>query len=116
MPARRSAEKPPMRMHDLIPFSYAQRRWNQLPMRHRYPEQPVPRDSRDESVDCCPTCRWPLGTPGFVSFWFPVGHELFGKAICCPDCWPPPFGNARGVLTETAEKIAAMWESVLHRS
>ena len=33
----------------------------------------------------CSTCGFPQDLPGYIKFAVPVGHELFGKAIQCPD-------------------------------
>lgn len=43
---------------------------------------------------------------------FPIGHRLFGRAICCPDCWPAPFGRAVGELSDRAQTIANLWRKV----
>lgn len=58
----------------------------------------------------CPRCGFPPGQPGFVRLDFPIAHPLFGKMICCPRCWPPPWGES-----ETAE-LPAHYYSELPRS
>ena len=103
------------KLYDLIPFEFAQRQWRALPQSARFSEEkPEHSDwTRDDEMHC-PICGWPLSERGFVRMHFPIGHELFGKAICCPECWPAPFGHAqRGRLSQNAEQLADRWERML---
>lgn len=119
------------RMLDLIPYAYALRRLYELPPEERedlLPGRYVPRRfaGRPEEAEklrpatptakplpdgACPRCHWPRGEKGFVRLPFPPGHELFARAICCPECWPPPFGKAGGIVqSDSAAEIAELWE------
>lgn len=115
--------------YELVPFGYAQRahaalhpdaRLDTAPPEPRWIEQGDQRICRHcgrESgrCQCCPTCGFPKGERGFLRMPFPPGHELFGRTICCPACWPWPFGNrpvtadARPLSARSYE-IAAMWD------
>jgi len=100
--------------YDLIPFDYALRRYNALPQLPTLPWDPTTycglKDmlTAAERAVACPVCH-SVAMRGFVRMTFPIGHELFGRAICCPRCWPEPFGHAEGQLSGKAQKIAAMW-------
>ena len=111
--------KPEPRRDDLIPYKFALSQWRALPFGMRYSESKPesdahPIDRVPDTYDRCPTCHAILGDRGFIRMHFPVGHQLFGKAICCPSCWPAPFGESRsGALSENARKIAEKWEPIL---
>ena len=115
----RAVGRPEPRKDDLIPYRFARNQWEALPFGMRYAEtKPAPgqpgRERVEDRIARCSVCGYPLGTRGFVRMHFPVGHQLFGKAICCPECWPAPFGAARsGGLSENARKIAEKWEPIL---
>lgn len=100
-------------MWDLIPFSFALKSWQKLPMTERYPKIAPERAVRESDIPCCPTCRFDAGKRGFVQFHVPVSHQLYGKAVCCPDCWPAPFGRARGFLSKKQQQIADLWGDLL---
>lgn len=114
---------------DLIPYDVAYREWSQLrpdlrydppprayiPARYRndpsYVPEPPPPPVRVRHDGACPVCGWPQGERGFVRLPFPPGHRFMGRAICCPRCWPWPFGEAPdGVLSGQARQIASMWD------
>lgn len=110
---RRSKRDP--ELHDLVPYDYALWRWTEgvrrSPESYRDTRVPFTQPASDRPV--CPVCAWPFSQRGFVRMPFPRGHELFGKAICCPKCWPQPFGHAAtGNLDKNAVKIKAMWEAL----
>lgn len=96
---------------DLIPFDIAMREWKRLGP-NKYDLQLVQKAELGDIEYNCPTCRFPPGVRGFVRLPWPVGHRFFGRAICCPDCWPTPFGHGSGILSETAQKIAVLWRQV----
>ena len=118
------------RMFNLIPYAYALARWYELPPEERedlFPGRYVPRRfaGHPEEAEAlrvylltphrpegaCPRCGWPRGQHGFVRLPFPLGHELFARAICCPDCWAYPFGRAAGIVqSDSARDIAELWE------
>ena len=115
--------------YELVPSDYARRAYGELHPDDRLDaEPPAPRwiPQRDklicrhchqerERCRCCPTCGFPPGERGFLRLPFPRGHELFGRSICCPECWPWPFGhqaitaNSRA-LSARSHEIAAMWD------
>ncbi len=119
-------------MFELVPFEYALREWRNLPPDERYDtvgaERYVPARMRTQPAALaertaappkrparqpgeCPECGFPRGERGFVRFRFPLGHELFGKLVCCRRCWPWPFGeNPEGSLSPRARDIAAAWD------
>ncbi len=115
MTPRIAGEEREAGMYDLVPYDYAHGCWERLPADMRY--DPVPpsheEPEKDGSHRRCPTCQWPAGQRGFVRLAFPAGHELFGRAICCPRCWPAPFGHGQGGLSRSAQKVAAMWQNAL---
>lgn len=105
-----------LELHDLIPWDYANRRWREGVERYPddYRDTRPPERYRPDDRPRCETCGWPLGQRGFVRMSFPRGHELFGKAICCPDCWPEPFGHAEGgKLSQPAQRLAGLWRSFM---
>lgn len=116
----RTTGRPEARREDLIPFRFARSQWEALPFDSKLTREKLTQLERDgervpDTTVRCRACGYPLGTRGFVRMHFPSGHQLFGKAICCPDCWPAPFGNAHsgGGLSENARKIAEKWEPIL---
>ena len=107
-------------MWKYVPWDYAVKEWEGLRLADKCPDDsfaPLRTGSQPpgahEATEC-PTCGWPLTQRGFVRMLFPVGHRLFGKAICCPSCWPAPFGHARsGYLSDKLLQVAAKWDEVL---
>lgn len=103
-------------LYDLVPYEYALWRWQQVLGRNpdnAYDKRPPAPVRVPTEMPECPVCHMPSGSKGFIRMCFPIGHELFGKAICCPRCWPAPFGMARnGTLSKAALKIELMWEKV----
>ena len=99
-------------MWKYVPWDYAVREWEGLGLADKCPDSPQPPGAHEATE--CQTCGWPLTQRGFVRMLFPVGHRLFGKAICCPTCWPAPFGHARsGYLSDKLLQVAAKWDEVL---
>lgn len=120
------------RLYDFVPFDYALRCWRNLAPDARYDtverkryiparfrkvlfppdEEPIePPAPRVYPAGRCQRCGGSREQPGFVRFCFPVGHELFGKPICCPECWPAPFGSAGGLpQSDVLESIGKAWE------
>ena len=97
--------------YELVPFEYAWQRYNALKEKPTYSFNPHQyRSVRDlpSGTGGCPVCHF-VNERGFIRMSFPIGHELFGRLICCPHCWPKPFGHAEGMLTPRQQKIAAMW-------
>lgn len=114
---------------DLIPYDVARRAWEALPQEDRLSDTPPPprwladgdnlrcRACQRERAHCrcCPTCGYPQGERGFIRLPFPRHHEFFGRAICCGDCWPWPFGHGSdGKLSSRAHEIAALWDKEEH--
>jgi len=100
---------PNLRMHDLIPFSVAKADWDTLPLADKLDITKSKKAELGDMVTNCTTCRCRPGEWGFVRLPFPLHHRFFGQPICCPHCWPEPFGYGTGILTEAAKRIAAMW-------
>lgn len=100
----------------LVPYEYARRRHEEglrrAPEEFRDRQPPAPRPPSDRPV--CPVCGAGPGRRGFIRMPFPPGHELFGKAICCPRCWPSPFGSAPGGhLGQIARDLAGPWQRIM---
>ena len=119
------------RMLLLVPHAYALRCWRALPEDDRYDYVPHRRyiparyARRQDELDAedtrpvprtipaghCQVCGAGPDEPCFVRLHYPVSHQLFGAAICCPRCWPAPFGDAPGIVQgDDAAEIAALWE------
>lgn len=106
------------KMMGLVPFDYALNAYRQLDLRGRtlsvidkFLLDNATRHKREGDV--CRICGFPRGERGFIMMLFPVGHPLFGKSICCPECWPAPFGHAYGDLDGEVAQIARLWEKVM---
>lgn len=104
------------RLWDFIPYTYAASEWRALRVGRGGGNARLA-DAQHGPLDvmgCCKFCGFPIGRRGFVRLPFPIGHRLFGRAICCPECWPPPFGRARrGTLSGEVAEIAEAWENIL---
>jgi hypothetical protein len=100
---------------DLVPFEYAAYRWRELPLTERYDRDKPTRG--DPGPNRCKTCGAMIGSMGFIRMCYPVGHELFGRAICCPECWPSPFGRNQRMrlemLKENTRDLAKQWMPIL---
>jgi hypothetical protein len=108
MPYPSSSVSQPKQM-ELVPFDLALSAYRDLP-EHMKTSRFDPRLT-ESALDCaepysCPVC----GGFRFVRMAFPIGHQFFGAAICCPRCWPQPFGHAKiGRLTQRQQQVAQMW-------
>ncbi len=130
----KTTEKLQPSMLALVPWAYAHRRWLELHPDARYDPAPLRyklhrdlgKDGQEAAAyapqqrlraeGACPTCDWPAGERGFVRFCFPAGHELFGRPICCPECWPEPYGEAPGVVdSELAVALEPKWQARLRQ-
>ncbi len=98
-------------MWDFVPYDYAIRELKALHVQDRYVER---EQGAFSELGHCKCCGFPLTERGFVRLPFPVGHRLFGKAVCCPLCWPEPFGHAaRGLIGDGLVEIASAWRDIL---
>ena len=105
----------------LIPFSVALEAYQRIPDHMRTTEMDPNAYASfgqvklitDVYLARCPTCGTPADQRGFVRMVFPIGHPFFGRAVCCPRCWPAPFGKGKGTLSTKSQKVAQMWQSAI---